>query len=638
MPVESQEASSQLLKNKYNLHKSREVETAAERTQARTGERVPQDPLARIQNYLNRFHEIIERGGPARREHNLDLIKARFHAKYVIKPNEIPESFWDNQRRIIRERGQGADLNRIDFEELKRQNTEAIIADQTSSLDRWIDYLSSPDAPYPDALKYFTLRNVLNMAEYDKEKKAYPQRSKGTTKPFPDLNREALAYVLDAVDKKYKKKNIDVSTFGENEAKEFDNLLKTENFPKLYAWAIEKVTPASEEELAGTRGEWIKYNQGQDHMPLVRSLQGHGTGWCTAGESTAEIHLKGGDFYVYYSLDREGKPTIPRAAIRIGKGRRIVEVRGIAKDQNLDPQIIPVVDEKLKEFPDGASYKKKVSDMRYLTEIENRLADEQNLTREDLIFLYEIDSQIEGFGYERDSRIEEIRSQRSPEVDMLIVFNCEPEQIAHKANDINENTRAFVGPLTQGIFDAIERHKIEYVYTSFPERRIKIDRNYEIDPITFEEFEEKRKEYNKSTEDPLRQVQATECALNIMQSEKFNTLKNKETMTLVHLKARDLFQDQGFHTTEEIHSKIQELGLNLCSPELAPQYRLRYINQPIENWVFIGMQPIADSRGFPQVFRLGLRDGGLWLSTEWIFPDSQWNPESKIIFSLYPNT
>ncbi len=132
-----------------------------------------------------------------------------------------------------------------------------------------------------------------------KEKKAYPQRSKGTTKPFPDLNREALAYVLDAVEKKYQDQRKD-----ENDP-EFEKLLQGENFPKLYAWAIEKVTPANPEQLIATKGSWVKYNQGSDHMPLVQSLQGHGTGWCTAGESTAEIQLKGGDFYVYYSFDKK---------------------------------------------------------------------------------------------------------------------------------------------------------------------------------------------------------------------------------------------------------------------------------------------------------------------------------------------
>ena len=182
------------------MHDSPEVKAAAARTRLRTGEWPQRDPLARIENYLNRFHEIIDSGGQERREHNLELIKGRFYDRYVIKPDEVPDAYFENQKRLARKQGHG------DIEitsQMRGQLTEVIIADQRSSLGKWVDYLSSPDALYSDSLKYFTLRSVANMAEYDKEKKIYPQRSKGTTKPFPDLNREALAYVLDAVGKKY---------------------------------------------------------------------------------------------------------------------------------------------------------------------------------------------------------------------------------------------------------------------------------------------------------------------------------------------------------------------------------------------------------------------------------------------------
>jgi len=48
----------EFLKEKYGLHKSSEVEKAAERTKQRTGEKVPQNPDARIQNYLDRMERL----------------------------------------------------------------------------------------------------------------------------------------------------------------------------------------------------------------------------------------------------------------------------------------------------------------------------------------------------------------------------------------------------------------------------------------------------------------------------------------------------------------------------------------------------------------------------------------------------
>ena len=283
------------LKQKYGLHNSEEVEQAAERTEAREGEKVSQNPRQRIQNYLDRFNEILDREDPNERERGIEAIKRVMSRKFVMKLEEIPEGYYENQRRIAREQGHGD----IDItEEMREQLSEVIVADQESSLDKWIDYLTSSDATYPDWLKYYAFRSVLGMGSFDKEKHAFTSRSKETTNPYPDLNREALAYVLDAIEKKHRGDTLNIATLEVEDRENFEKLLQGESFPKLYAWAIEKVTPASKEALTNVKGEWVKYNQGSDHMPLARSLQGHGTGWCTAGESTAEAQLKGGDFYV----------------------------------------------------------------------------------------------------------------------------------------------------------------------------------------------------------------------------------------------------------------------------------------------------------------------------------------------------
>jgi len=371
------------------------------------------------------------------------------------------------QKRLAREQGHG------DIEitpEMREQLTEVVIADQESSLNKWIDYLGSPDATYPDWLKYYALRSITGLGEYDKEKKQFTKRSSGTVKPFPDLDREALAYVLDAIEKKYSAEGVDLSKLENEDRDKFAKLLNGENFGKLYAWAIEKVTPASQEALANTKGVWKKFHQNSDHMPLVESLQGHGTGWCTAGESTAQNQLSNGDFYVYYSEDKDGKTIIPRAAIRM-QGDSIGEVRGVAANQNLDPFIGEVVAAKMKEFPDGAAYEKKAGDMKRLTILEKKTALGQKLTQDDLVFLYELKSPIQGFGYDRDPRISELRDKRNKEEDMPIVFGCTKEQIALSVSDIKSDTKAYVGSLEPGIFDKLSE-KIENIYTSFPDGKI----------------------------------------------------------------------------------------------------------------------------------------------------------------------
>lgn len=115
--METSEISNKLLKNKYDLHKSPEVEHAAKRTQIQTGEKVPQDPSVRIQNYFNRFHEITDRTDPEKRERGIQAIKTVLLDKFVTKFEEIPESYWRSQENILRERGQQGDYNRFSEEQ-----------------------------------------------------------------------------------------------------------------------------------------------------------------------------------------------------------------------------------------------------------------------------------------------------------------------------------------------------------------------------------------------------------------------------------------------------------------------------------------------------------------------------------------
>ena len=605
------------LKKKYNLHATPEVEKAAKRKQARTGEKVPQAPEARIQNYLDRFKEITGRKDPLERERGLDALKRLLYRTYVIKPQEIPESYFENQRRLARELGHG------DIEitpEMRQQHAEILVTDQKTSLDTWIDYLASPGAPYPDWLKYYAIRSVLGMGEYDKEKQQFTKRSKGTVKPFPDLNREALAYVLDAIEKKTKGKDINLAQLEGEDKEEFTKLLQSENFAKLYAWAIEKVTPESVDKLQNTKGQWIKYNQGQDHMPLVESLQGHGTGWCTAGESTAKSQLQGGDFYVYYSFDQDGKPTIPRAAIRM-QGNQIGEVRGIGPNQNLDPYIGEVVQKKMAEFPDGKLYEKKAEDMARLTQIDNKTKANQPLTKDDLIFLYEINAPIQGFGYQTDPRIKEIRDQRNPREDAPIVLDCAPNQIAWNKKEIDQNTKGYIGPLFPGIFQTLQH--LEHIYTAFPEAPVKRI-NLEIGGQTKAELEAELKE---------RKNKISNYAQKMMQNKDFIAQKNAEQIKLIRLKVKDLFSDNKNHTTDEVYAKAEELGLELCPPEVGPKLRLQYQDQPLYEYLYVGMKQIV-ADGDPRVFELGRYGGGLWLDGPWARPRREWGPEGVFVFCL----
>ncbi len=324
--------------------------------------------------------------------------------------------------------------------EMKKELEKEVIENQKKSIDNWLDYFLSDDAKvYPFWTKYWAFQGMLKIGKYDKEKQVFYKRSEHTVSPFCDLNREALSKSIDMIIKAMNKEEID--------DKDLEALVKTGSFPKIYTYILIKVLSNNKNIIKRNIGKWVKYEKRSNHMPLVNSLQGYNTGWCTAGENTAKKQLSNGDFYVYYTLDEKDEYKVPRIAIRM-EGNKIGEIRGIAENQNIESEMEEVVEEKIKDFPDKEEYYKKVNDMRKLTKIYKKNKNKEELTKEELTFLYEINNKIKGFGYDEDPRIEEIKNERNNKrKDLANVFNCEERQIALNQDEINEDTIYYDGDL-----------------------------------------------------------------------------------------------------------------------------------------------------------------------------------------------
>ena len=146
------------LKKKFNKpHTSEEVQKAVKRKEEQTGERI-HNPEEKIQTYLDRFKEITSRTDPRHQERGVRALKRVLHQIFVMEYKDVPESYFDLQKKIAREAGHG----NIELTEERRQElAETVINDQRNSLNTWIDYLAHPDTNYPDYLVYFAFRSCL---------------------------------------------------------------------------------------------------------------------------------------------------------------------------------------------------------------------------------------------------------------------------------------------------------------------------------------------------------------------------------------------------------------------------------------------------------------------------------------------
>jgi len=395
------------------------------------------DKYENIKSYIDRLERIHEK---AKYNNNfVNMLKRYYYDKYVIKSENIPDSYYNHQQQLAFERGYG----KVEItDEMKKEYQRQIINDQKKSLDIWLDYFFSDDSNYiPMWAKFWSFQGMLKLGPYNKETGKFNKREDNTTGVFADLNREALAISIDYVRKMLNKEKIDDESL--------EKLVKSGSFKKIYEYVLNNLLKNSADNFKSNDGIWIKYNQGSDHMPLVRSLQGYNTGWCTAGEATAKSQLKGGDFYVYYTKDENEEYKIPRIAIRM-EGNSIGEIRGVASNQNIEPSMEKVVEEKIKDFPDKDKYYKKVHDMEYLTYIYELNKNGGNLSKDDLEFLYEISGEIQGFGYRRDPRISEIQNGRDKRKDLSVVFNCSIDEVAlnqeESVNDDENQKELFANP------------------------------------------------------------------------------------------------------------------------------------------------------------------------------------------------
>ncbi|KKP80310.1 MAG: hypothetical protein UR78_C0001G0030 [Candidatus Moranbacteria bacterium GW2011_GWF2_35_39] len=595
------------LKQKFNLHNAKEVKAAAKHPD----EKIPNNPDDQIQNYLNRLENLVIDSEKKQKRKMLDgeqrpralfLLREMLLNKYVRQNKEkMAEGAVRVEERAARELGIDAHYGEDEIE----QRGNIAVSDLEKSLDNWITYLTDANESYPTWFRYYAFRSILGLGDYDKDKGEFPNRSQGTAKLFPDIDRGALAYIRDIIEaekdpiilerlKKAQQANQtpEDQQITKEKAEKFAKL----SFAKQYKEGIKQAGEITPEMREITEGKWVKYQKDTDPTALWVSLQNKGTAWCTKGFATAETQLQGGDFYVYYTLDKQGKPTIPRIAIRM-QDNQIFETRGVSDNQqNLESNMIDIAEKKMDELPGKEKYKKTSADMKQLTEIEKKTKSNQELTKEELVFLYEIDDKIQGFGYNEDPRIKEIREQRKPNIqkDASIILECESNQIANKPEDINENTKAYIGELKSEIFESIQKYNIENIYTSFPEGKIE-KFEMELGGRTKPEIESELEKRKKAEGD--EKIYTSDYAESMLKKPEFFVQEKKEQSSFVKIKVGDLGFPNGA-TVQEIYEKAEKLGLELCPPETGPTIRLDYEKifqkeQPRREYFWIAMKQIA---------------------------------------------
>ena len=127
------------------------------------------------------------------------------------------------------------------------------------------------------------------------------------------------------------------------------------------------------------------------------------------------------------------------------------------------------------------------------------------------------------------------------------------------------------------------------------------------------------------------EMRISDWANDIIGKPEFVVIAGEMEVDLVKVAVGELGFKDGARR-DQIYDRVKELGLEICPPEVGPQLRLQYKDQPLDEGILIGMEPIRYSDGDLYVFDVGHNDDGFWLHGYYGGPDDVWRTDCQWVF------
>ena len=418
--------------------------------------------------YLSRLDRMVEKYGN-KAEQKIWEASAE---NVVMDYEDIPEAYWKQQEQILRDNGQGRKLSEYEKEIL----AEDLIDKQRQSITSWANYLGDKNCPYPLWFKVYAfdgiskMSNALNLDDAD-----YYRRDNTTALSFPKLNAEILAKVYCQINDFY---GVDKENWlsKHSDDEKLVSLVKSANFPKLYAKELvdTKVILKTPERTEDIHGDWFEYKLGDEEE--IASLA-EGTKWCVVDPNVAHNYLVYGQYsnpeedddydqdyeddedwedddikvedpeakFIIFRLEDPNTPGVfasnGSASIRLDPNGIVDEISGLNEGQAVEDALVPIVKEKALSLPGGEKYLQKFDDKQTLIKLDNKMKEGEDLTKEELSFLYELDRPIATLDTynEEDPRIPELKEKYGIEYALEKGVDANKLVSSLDSGDIEEN-------------------------------------------------------------------------------------------------------------------------------------------------------------------------------------------------------
>ncbi|WP_347338479.1 hypothetical protein [Bradyrhizobium forestalis] len=121
-------------------------------------------------------------------------------------------------------------------------------------------------------------------------------------------------------------------------------------------------------------------------------------------------------------------------------------------------------------------------------------------------------------------------------------------------------------------------------------------------------------------------------AAEILARPAFVVSTTRKDVRLVAVSAAELGFRADTVTLGAVYVRVQQLGLGLAGAEIGPQLRLQYFDQPIGEFLIIGMEPIKTWSGEQVVLNVANGGAGLILIGQDGRPDAEISATSRLLF------
>jgi hypothetical protein len=124
-----------------------------------------------------------------------------------------------------------------------------------------------------------------------------------------------------------------------------------------------------------------------------------------------------------------------------------------------------------------------------------------------------------------------------------------------------------------------------------------------------------------------------DSAEEILARSAFTLSATRTSVELFSVSAAELGFQTNTASLADIYARARQLGFGLAAAEVGPQLRLQYFDQPIGEFLIIGMEPIRTWEGEPVILNVANGGAGLILTGQDGSADAQISVASRFVFA-----